>query len=178
MLLTGPDRDTAVLSKPANDKITVLVLCTGNSARSIMAEAILNTVGGVLFRAYSAGSKPTGVVNPLALEQIQRLDKGNTIAANSKSWDTFSRPDAPKLDLVLTVCGNAARESCPIFIGKPERIHWGFPDPAGSSSDIVKERYAFAACFEKMRDQISRLVAETPANASRESIFTSIRSWE
>jgi len=116
----------------------VLFLCTGNSARSIMAEAIMNFRGRPSFTAYSAGSHPTGTVRAEALRQLQRANVpiGNL---RSKSWEEFSRADAPKLDFVFTVCDNAAKEVCPVWPGQPMTSHWGIPDPAavgGSEADI------------------------------------------
>lgn len=136
-----------------SDKIyNVLFLCTGNSARSIMAEAMLNVAGRGRFRTYSAGSDPTGKVHPLALEQIASI--GHPLDnLRSKSWDEFAGADAPHMDFVITVCDNAAGEVCPFWPGQPMTAHWSFPDPAAVEGTEAETRAAFAkACREiKMR---------------------------
>jgi arsenate reductase len=132
----------------------VLFLCTGNSARSIMAEAILNQKGKSNFSAYSAGSFPTGKVRPEALKQIEaaRLPTANL---RSKSWEEFSRPDAPKLDFVFTVCDNAAKEVCPIWSGQPMTAHWGIPDPAAVAGTPEQIEKAFRDAYLMLDRRIS-----------------------
>jgi arsenate reductase len=132
----------------------VLFLCTGNSARSIMAEAILNQKGKSNFSAYSAGSFPTGKVRPEALKQIEaaRLPTANL---RSKSWEEFSRPDAPKLDFVFTVCDNAAKEVCPIWSGQPLTAHWGIPDPAAVAGTPEQIEKAFRDAYLMLDRRIS-----------------------
>jgi arsenate reductase len=137
-----------------NDKTyNVLFLCTGNSARSIMAEALLNTMGKGRFIAYSAGSHPGGTVNPFAIEQIKptgySLEK-----LRSKSWDEFAVPGAPKMDFIITVCDNAAGEMCPIWPGQPVSAHWGFEDPAAAIGSDAEKR----AVFSKIARQITTRV--------------------
>lgn len=135
----------------------LLVLCTGNSARSIMAEALINTLGEGCFRAYSAGSHPTGNVNPFAVEQVARL--GYPIKRlRSKSWDEFAAPDAPSMEMILTVCDNAAGESCPVWPGQPISAHWSFADPAAVQGSEEIKRQAFAKTFEQIRQRMKRLV--------------------
>jgi arsenate reductase len=119
----------------------VLFLCTGNSARSIMAECVMNREGQGRFRAYSAGSHPTGEVNPLALNLLRKANY-DVSKLRSKSWDEFSGPDAPKLDFVFTVCDDAANEVCPIWPGQPMTAHWGVADPAAEQGDEVAHMMA------------------------------------
>src|SRR5580693_2761686 len=124
----------------------VLFLCTGNSARSIMAEAILNGKRSPNFTAYSAGSMPSGTVRPEALEQLRAANLP-TEGARSKSWEEFSKPDAPEMNFVFTVCDNAAKEACPIWPGQPMTAHWGIPDPAAVSGTAEEIERAFRDAF-------------------------------
>lgn len=136
----------------------VLFLCTGNSARSIMAECILNRLGQGRFRAYSAGSHPKGEVHPMAL---QRLKDQNYPTANlrSKSWEEFSGPDAPQLDFVFTVCDKAASETCPVWPGQPMTAHWGVPDPAAAEGTEAERQLAFAEAMRILFNRISLFVS-------------------
>jgi arsenate reductase len=138
----------------------VLILCTGNSARSIMAEALINAMGQGRFRAWSAGSRPTGKVNPFAAEKAQSL---NYPAENlrSKSWDEFATPAAPKMDFIITVCDNAAGEVCPVWPGQPVSAHWGFPDPAAVEGSDDDKRRAFDQVFRHMMNRV-RLFVNLP----------------
>ena len=132
----------------------VLFLCTGNSARSIMAEAILRRKGMPQFRSFSAGSHPAGRVHPEALRQIQ-MAKLPADSLRSKSWDEFASPDAPKLDFVFTVCDNAAKEVCPIWPGQPVTAHWGVPDPASVAGAPEQIARAFRDAFTMLDRRIS-----------------------
>ena len=132
----------------------VLFLCTGNSARSILAEAYLNAAGKGRFVAYSAGSHPTGRVNPLALELL-RKNRFDTSGARSKSWDEFARPGAPQFDFVFTVCGQAAGEVCPVWPGQPMRAHWGIEDPAAANGSDEQKRKAFFRAYTELTTRIS-----------------------
>lgn len=131
----------------------VLFLCTGNSARSILAEAIMNNVAGGRFHAYSAGSFPKGEVHPMALDLLQSSGLP-TEGLRSKSWDEFAAPGAPKMDFVFTVCDSAASEPCPVWPGQPMTAHWGLPDPAAVEGDEVKQRLAFADTFRMLGNRI------------------------
>jgi arsenate reductase (thioredoxin) len=132
----------------------VLFLCTGNSARSIMAEAILNRKGKPTFTAYSAGSRPTGSVRPEALRQLE-VAHLSTQGLRSKDWSEFARPGAPRLDFVFTVCDNAAKEVCPIWPGQPMTAHWGVPDPASVAGSPEQIERAFRDAFMMLDRRIS-----------------------
>jgi arsenate reductase (thioredoxin) len=130
----------------------VLVLCTGNSARSILGEVLFNKLGNGKFKAYSAGSKPAGKVNPGALEWLQK--QGHSVEGlRSKSWDEFAAPGAPEFDFIFTVCDNAAGEACPLWLGHPATAHWGIPDPAH-----VEGEEARRAAFKKAAEQLARRI--------------------
>ena len=138
----------------------VLFLCTHNSARSLMAEAILNNsaVNRGRFKAYSAGSHASGKPNPFALEHIQRV--GLPVdGLRSKDWDEFARPDAPKMDFVLTVCDKGANEVCPVWPGQPITAHWGLPDPAAVEGDEEQRRRAFAETFRRLSNRINLFIS-------------------
>ena len=135
----------------------VLVLCTGNSARSILGEMLFKHLGKGRIEAYSAGSKPGGVVNPVALETLAK--HGVPCAgARSKSWDEFAAPSAPTLDFIFTVCGNAAQETCPVWPGHPATAHWGIPDPA-HVEPVEARREAFEEAYQSLRKRIEAFLA-------------------
>jgi arsenate reductase (thioredoxin) len=131
----------------------VLFLCTGNSARSVMAEALLNHLGRGRFHAYSAGSQPKGAIHPLTLEALERSHLP-TEGLRSKSWNEFSGPDAPALDFVFTVCGNAAKEQCPFWPGQPMTAHWGVDDPAAAEGSREEQRRAFDRALRELDARI------------------------
>ena len=141
-----------------HEPFNVLFLCTGNSARSIMAEAILSREGARSFRAYSAGSQPKGVIHPTALALLRRMNF-DISRFRSKSWNEFSGPDATPLDFVFTVCDNAAGEACPFWPGQPMTAHWGVPDPASASGNEAQIRLAFADAFRMLSNRISLFVS-------------------
>jgi len=136
----------------------VLFLCTGNSARSIMAEAILNRSGAGKFRAYSAGSQPKGGVHPLALQLLAKFNYP-TGELRSKSWDEFAAPGAPALDFVFTLCDSAASEACPVWPGQPMTAHWGLPDPAAATGSEAVRHTAFAETFRMLSHRIDIFAA-------------------
>lgn len=147
------------MSEPHN----VLFLCTGNSARSILAEAILNRVGAGKFKAYSAGSHPKGEVHPYALQLLKSLNY-DTSFARSKDWQEFAVPGAPEMNFVVTVCDNAANESCPVWPGQPMTAHWGVPDPAAVEGTEAERHLAFAEVYRMLNNRISIFVS-LPINA-------------
>ena len=138
--------------------MNVLFLCTGNSARSILAEAYLNAAGGGRFTGYSAGSHPAGKVNPLAIELLEK-NRLPTSGLRSKSWDEFARHAAPRLDFVFTVCDSAAGEVCPLWPGQPITAHWGVADPAAVTGSDADKRKAFLRAFTELSARINLLLA-------------------
>ncbi len=153
----------------------ILVLCTGNSARSIMGEALFNTMGAGRFKAYSAGSHPTGRVNPFAIEQVLAL--GYPIEnLRSKSWDEFAQPAAPEMDFVVTVCDKAAGEMCPLWPGQPVTAHWGFPDPAAVVGTDEVKRAAFAQTLRQMRTRVQLFMSLPLETLDRMAIENQMRA--
>lgn len=159
-----------------NDRpLNVLFLCTGNSARSILAEAMLNAMGQGRFRAYSAGSRPAGHVNPFALELL-RKNRVPVEGLRSKSWDEFAQPGAPELDFVFTVCDNAAGEVCPIWPGQPISAHWGVEDPAAVEGDDETKRKAFFHAYNRLHDRIRLFLSLPLANLDRVALTTRLKA--
>ena len=152
----------------------VLFLCTGNSARSILAEAILRNLGTGRFNAFSAGSQPKGEVHPFALELLQNL-KLDASFARSKSWEEFARPGSPKMDFVFTVCDNAANEACPVWPGQPMTAHWGIPDPAAAEGTDAEKHLAFADAYRQLSNRISACLALPLASIDRMSLQSRLR---
>jgi arsenate reductase (thioredoxin) len=142
----------------ADRSFNVLFLCTGNSARSIMGEAILNKLGAEKFRAYSAGSQPKGQVHPETVRLLHSLDY-DTSGFRSKSWNEFARPGAPPLDFVFTVCDNAAGETCPVWPGQPMTAHWGIPDPAEAKGSPAEIALAFKDAYRMLNQRIGIFTA-------------------
>jgi len=136
----------------------VLFLCTGNSARSVMAEAILNRAGQGKFKAYSAGSQPKGRIHPYTLDLLRNLHY-DVSGLRSKSWLEFAQPDSPRLDFVFTVCDNAAGETCPVWPGQPMTAHWGIPDPAAAEGSEAEIRYAFTDALRMLTNRINIFVS-------------------
>lgn len=151
----------------------VLVLCTGNSARSILAEALFNHLGGGRFTAYSAGSQPSGTVNPVALETLDR--HGVPLPeARSKSWDEFAAPGAPEMDFIFTVCASAAGEACPIWPGHPSTAHWGIADPA-HVEPLAARREAFATAYRQLARRIGAFVTLPLETLSAQEVAAAAR---
>ncbi|WP_315737013.1 MULTISPECIES: arsenate reductase ArsC [unclassified Bradyrhizobium] len=152
----------------------VLFLCTGNSARSIMAESILRKNAGGRFRAFSAGSTPKGAVNPLALRTLQSLDYP-TDGLRSKSWLEFAAPDAPVMDFVFTVCDNAAGETCPVWPGQPMTAHWGIEDPAAVEGIDLQKEAAFVTAFRYLKNRIGTFTNLPLRSIDKLSLGTKLR---
>jgi protein-tyrosine-phosphatase len=142
----------------ANRPFNVLFLCTGNSARSIIAEAILNKLGAEKFRAFSAGREPKGQVNPRTMQLLERLGY-DTSGFRSKSWDEFAKADGPAFDFVFTVCDNAAAEACPVWPGQPMTAHWGIPDPAAATGTEAEIALAFKDAYRMLHQRIGLFVS-------------------
>ena len=147
----------------------VLFLCTGNSARSIFGEAILNKVGNGRFIGHSAGSQPSGTVHPYSLDLLRQLDYP-IASLRSKSWSEFSASDSPKLDFVFTVCDDAAVETCPVWPGQPMSAHWGVPDPVKVAGTEAERRLAFADAYRMLNNRISAIINLPIASLDRLSL--------
>jgi len=153
----------------------VLILCTSNSARSVMSEAILNKRGKGRFKAYSAGSKPAGIVDPVGAKLL--AGKGYDMSAySSKSWDVFAGADAPKMDVVITVCDNAAGETCPVWPGMPLQMHWGFPDPATTEGSEEEKLASFSAIYDAIDVYMEKLVALPVETMDQNSLKAAMRA--
>jgi arsenate reductase (thioredoxin) len=151
----------------------VLFLCTGNSARSILAEAILNELGAPHFKGWSAGSQPKGQVHPISLDLLRDLGH-DTGGLRSKSWDEFAVPGAPEFDFIFTVCDNAANEACPVWLGHPASAHWGIPDPAAADGSQAEQRRAFDEAYRQMSDRISAFIALPIASMDKNELKSSL----
>ncbi len=157
-------------SRPFN----VLFVCTGNSARSILAEALMNRLGNGRFQGYSAGSTPTGRVNPFAVEYLRA--QGLPIdGLRSKSWDEFARPATPAMDFVITVCDSAAGEACPVWPGQPVTAHWGMPDPAAVEGSDETKRAAFRRAFQLLRHRVGLFTSLPVAKLERGALTREVQ---
>ena len=152
----------------------VLFLCTGNSARSVIGEAILNKTGAGRFRAYSAGSQPKGQVNPNTIKLLKGLGY-DTSAFRSKSWAEFAKPGAPVMDFVFTVCDDAAGESCPVWPGQPMTAHWGIPDPAAATGTDAEIAQAFAEAYRMLNQRIGAFTALPIASLDRLTLGSKLK---
>ncbi|TSE20964.1 Glutaredoxin arsenate reductase [Tepidimonas alkaliphilus] len=165
------------MSVPSHHPLNVLFLCTHNSARSILAEALLNHLGRGRFRAYSAGSnpRPNQQPNPMAL-QVLREAGIPTEGLRSKSWDEFAGPEAPHMDLIITVCDQAAGEPCPVWPGHPATAHWGYPDPSALQADDAAKLEAFRHTMQRIKRRLEMLVALPPDKLARACLQDSARA--
>src|ERR1035438_10206529 len=153
----------------------ILILCTGNSARSIIGEALFNTMGAGRFKAYSAGSHPAGRVNPFAIELVAGL--GYPVdGLRSKSWDEFAQPDSPEMDFIVTVCDKAAGEMCPLWPGQPVTAHWGFPDPAAVEGTDEVKREAFKQTLLQIRNRVQLFLSLPLESLDRMAIENQMRA--
>lgn len=158
-----------------SDRIyNVLFLCTGNSARSILAESILRKDGRGRFRTYSAGSEPKGQVNPFAIKVLESIDYP-TDGLRSKSWSEFAKPDAPVMDFVFTVCDNAAGETCPVWPGQPMTAHWGIEDPAAVEGTDLEKHTAFLTAFRYLKNRLSAFTSLPLQSIDKLSLGTQLR---
>ena len=155
------------------DRLNILILCTGNSARSLIAEGLFNHLGGNLLNAYSAGSNPTGKPNPFAIEVLQR-NGIDTSFAKSKPWTEFSHPSSPEMDLIITVCANAAGEVCPVWPGKPSAAHWGVADPAAAKGSDSEKLEQFKICYEQMKERISTFLTGIKAGEEAKELASKV----
>jgi arsenate reductase len=162
------------MTMTASSPINVLILCTGNSARSILGEALFNDLGKGRIRAFSAGSKPSGLVNPVALETLEKHGVALPSELRSKSWDEFAAAGAPKLDYIFTVCASAAGEACPVWPGRPSTAHWGIDDPA-HVEPIEARRAAFEAAYQSLEKRISAFLALDLESISRTDAIAAAR---
>jgi protein-tyrosine-phosphatase len=158
----------------AEPVFNVLFLCAANSARSILAESLLNNLGKGRFQAFSAGSQPAGQINPFALELLEK-NCFPTAELRSKSWDAFAHPDAPHFDFIITVCDDAAGEVCPVWPGQPMTAHWGIPDPVAVSGSDDRKRHAFVEAMSQLQRRISMLVNLPFATLDQMKIHQAVR---
>lgn len=153
----------------------VLFLCTGNSARSILAKSILNGEGRGRFKAYSAGSQPKGEVHPLALDTLRGLGY-DSIGFSSKSWDVFAEPGAPQINFIFTVCDNAAGEACPVWIGHPMTAHWGVEDPAAVEGSLIERGQAFSQATRFLKNRITAFLSLPLSSIDKLALETQLRT--